>query len=168
MEAVTRITRTRHIGILATQGTIRSNTYQLELAKTAPDITVTGEACPLWVPLVENGEFDTPGTDYFVHRHIQNLLRQDPDIDTIILGCTHYPLLLPPIRRHTPPHVTVLPQGEYVAQSLQDYLLRHPEIEHNISRNATATFLTTEHPDNFTPTAQLFLNHHVSATHVTL
>lgn len=168
VEAIGSITRTRHIGIMATQGTIRSHTYELEIAKIAPDITVTGEACPMWVPLVENGEADTPAADYFVKRHIDNLLHRDPDIDAIILGCTHYPLLLHAIRRHTPPTVTVIPQGEYVAASLEEYLCHHPEILMRLSGGASATFFTTEHPDNFSPTAQLFLGHPVDACHIDL
>ena len=168
VEAIGDITKTRHIGIVATQGTIRSRTYELEIAKTAPDITVNAEACPMWVPLVENGEADTPGAEYFVGRHINNLLQRDPDIDAIILGCTHYPLLLPVIRRCTPPSVTVIPQGQYVAASLEDYLHRHKDMQKRLSQGATVTFLTTEQTDNFAPTAQLFLQHQVDARHISL
>ena len=167
-EVVGRLTHSRHIGIMATQGTIRSHTYELEIAKTAPDVTVTGEACPMWVPLVENGEAGTPGADYFVRRHIQALLSRDPLIDTIILGCTHYPILIDTIRRHTPAGVTLIPQGEYVAASLEDYLRRHPEMETQLSRQATARFLTTEQPDAFAPSAALFLGHDVEATQINL
>ena len=110
-ECVGQISLSRHVGIVATPGTIRSKTYELEIAKLHPDIMVTGEACPMWVPLVENGEFDSPGADYFIEKHIGNLMRHDPLIDTIILGCTHYPLLLHKILKYTPREVRVVPQG---------------------------------------------------------
>ena len=168
VEAVGAVTRTHHIGIMATQGTIRSRTYDLELAKLHPDITVTGEACPMWVPLVENYEYDSPGADYFVQKNVNHLLEQDPLIDTIILGCTHFPLLYHKIRAYTPAHVQLMPQGEYVANSLQDYLQRHPVIEARLTRGATAHFLTTEHPASFNDSAAIFLDHPVSAQHITL
>ena len=168
VEAVGDITCTRHIGIMATQGTIRSRTYELELAKLHPDITVTGEACPMWVPLVENYEYDSPGADYFVQKNINHLLERDPQIDTIILGCTHFPLLYQKIRTYTPSHVRLMPQGEYVANSLQDYLRRHPDMNARLSRGATAQFLTTEHPDSFNDSAAIFLDHPVAARHITL
>lgn len=167
-ECVATFTHTRHVGVLATQGTIRSHTYELEIAKTAPDIVVTGEACPLWVPLVENGEAKSPGADFFVQQHIDRLLSRDPLIDTIILGCTHYPLLLEKIRRFTPPGIHIIPQGQYVAASLQDYLRRHSELDIRLSRDATVTFLTTEQPDSFAPSAALFLGHEVQARKINL
>ena len=168
VEAVGDITRTRHIGIMATQGTIRSHTYELELAKLHPDITVTGEACPMWVPLVENYEYDSPGADYFVQKNVNHLLERDPQIDAIILGCTHFPLLYHKIRACTPPQVHLMPQGEYVAHSLQDYLRRHPDIDARLSRGATAQFLTTEQPGSFNDSAAIFLDHPVAAQHITL
>jgi glutamate racemase len=168
VEAVGDITLTRHIGVLATQGTIRSQTYELELAKLHPDITVTGEACPMWVPLVENYEYDSPGADYFVKKNIDNLFQKDPLIDTIILGCTHFPLLFNNVRAHTPAHVQLMPQGTYVANSLQDYLRRHPEMDVRLTRGATARFLTTEQPSNFNDSAAIFLDYPISAQHITL
>ena len=168
VEAVGELTCTRHVGIVATQGTINSTTYELEMAKLHPDITVTGQACPMWVPLVENNEIDTPATDYFVHRDIERLLQRDPQIDTIILGCTHFPLLYNKVRAHTPDSVRLIPQGEYVARSLRDYLLRHQDIASRLSRHAHARFLTTEHPSNFSPSATLFLGHPVEAEQITL
>ncbi|MBQ7444113.1 MAG: glutamate racemase [Bacteroidaceae bacterium] len=168
VEAIGAITQSRHVGLVATQGTIRSHTYELEIAKTAPDIVVTAEACPMWAPLVENGEALTAGADFFVRRHLANLLQRDPLIDAIILGCTHYPLLMDAIRRHTPPTVAIIPQGEYVAASLEDYLRRHPEMQQRLTQGATATFLTTEQTDNFAPTAQLFLKQPVQAHHISL
>lgn len=167
-EAVGDITRTRHIGILATEGTTRSLTYNLEIAKLHPDITVTGEACPMWVPLVENHEYDSPGADYFVRRHIEHLLQRDPQIDTIILGCTHYPLLLDKILRYTPAGVRIVPQGDYVASSLQDYLTRHTDMAARLSRGGTVSYLTTEHPSVFNPSATMFLREEIEASGITL
>ncbi|MCR4921700.1 MAG: glutamate racemase [Bacteroidaceae bacterium] len=167
-ECVGYITRSRHVGIVATTGTIRSRTYELEIAKLFPDIVVTGEACPLWAPLVENGEAQSDGADYFVRRHIESLLNRDPQIDCIILGCTHYPLLLDKIRRYTPSDIRLLPQGEYVARSLECYLSRHPEMLQQVSRNATRHFYTTERPEFFNENAAMFLGEPVSAEHVVL
>ena len=176
VEVVSDITRTRHIGIVATQGTINSQTYELEMAKLHPDIIVTGQACPMWVPLVENQEFDKPGADYFVRRDIEELLQRDPDIDTIILGCTHFPLLLNKVRAYTPAHVHIISQGEYVARSLADYLRRHPEMDCRITRTPAANnpqqgtiqFLTTENPATFSPSATIFIGHKVEANQVAL
>ncbi len=168
VEAVPALTTTRHIGVMATEGTIRSNTYTLELAKLAPDIVVTGQACPMWVPLIENGEADSPGADYFVRQYIDQLLQRDPLIDAIILGCTHYPLLINKIRQYTPAHIHLIPQGEYVARSLTDYLRRHTDMEASITRGATARFLTTEHPDSFAASATRFLDQPIHAEHTTL
>ena len=162
------LTTPRHIGVMATEGTIRSNTYTLELAKLAPDIVVTGQACPMWVPLIENGEADSPGADYFVRQYIDQLLQRDPLIDAIILGCTHYPLLINKIRQYTPAHIHLIPQGEYVARSLADYLRRHTDMEASITRGATARFLTTEHPDSFAASATRFLDQPIHAEHTTL
>jgi glutamate racemase len=157
VECIGNITKSRHVGILATSGTIKSESYPLEIHKLYPDITVTGEACPMWVPLVENNEFHTPGADYFIQQHIEHLLNNDPLIDTIILGCTHYPLLLEKIKKYTPAHIRIIAQGEYVAQSLQDYLHRHTEIDERCTRNGTCRFFTTESKDKFQESASLFL-----------
>lgn len=157
-ERIGALTRTRHVGVLATAGTIKSESYVLEIRKLHPDITVTGEACPLWVPLVENNEFDKPGADYFVRQHIDRLLAKDPDIDAIILGCTHYPLLYRKIRAFTPPHIAVIPQGDYVAESLRDYLHRHPEMDTRCTRRGTCRFFTTESVEKFRESASIFLD----------
>lgn len=157
-ECIGDITKTRHIGILATTGTINSSSYTLEIQKLFPDITVYGEACPMWVPLVENNEYDNDGADYFVQKHISQLLEKDPKIDTIILGCTHYPLLLNKIKKFTPPHIHLVPQGKYVANSLKDYLNRHPEIEERCSQNGICRFLTTESETKFEESASIFLS----------
>lgn len=157
VEVVESLSRTKHIGVLGTSGTIASRSYALELAKLFPSVTVVGEACPMWVPLVENNEFDSPGADYFVKQHIDRLLAKDEQIDTIILGCTHYPLLIDKIRRYLPAGITLLPQGEYVAASLKDYLTRHPEMDARLSRERRCRFQTTESAERFTSTASLFL-----------
>ncbi len=167
-ECVGDITRSRHVGVLATPGTIRSHTYELEIAKLHPDIQVTGVACPMWVPLVENSEHDATGADYFVRKRIDELLDKDPLIDAIILGCTHYPLLLHKIRQFTPHSVTLIPQGKYVAESLRDYLRRHPEMDARLTRGGTLRCLTTEQPECFNASAALFLGSAVAAEHVSL
>ncbi len=167
-ECVGDLTQTRHVGVVATPGTIRSNTYALEIAKLSPDITVTGEACPMWVPLVENREYDSPGADFFVRKHVDALMQRDPQIDAIILGCTHYPLLLDKIRQAVPPHVQLIPQGDYVAHSLQEYLKRHPMMEQRLTNGAHTQYLTTEDPQSFSEAAAMFLAQPVEAERITL
>ena len=156
-ECIGEITRSRHVGILATAGTIKSESYLLEIHKLSPDIVVTGEACPMWVSLVENNEYQSEGADYFVKQHINRLLDKDPVIDTIILGCTHYPLLLDKIRQFTPGHIRIIAQGEYVARSLQDYLNRHPEMDTRCEKGGKCRFLTTESENKFEESASIFL-----------
>ena len=156
-ECIGELTHTRHIGILATTGTIKSESYLMEVHKLFPDVTVTGEACPMWVPLVENNEYHSEGADYFVQKHIHQLLEKDPKIDTLILGCTHYPLLIEKIRQFTPSHIRIVPQGEYVASSLQDYLKRHPEMDIRCTKGGTCRFLTTESTAKFEESASIFL-----------
>lgn len=167
-EVIGSLTETRHVGIFATEGTIRSDSYRLEIQKLYPDITVTGVACPFWVPLVEYNEADSPGADYFVEKRISQLLAADPLIDAVILGCTHYPLLLPKILKHLPSGVRVVPQGEYVAQSLKSYLQRHPQMEQRCSKGGTAHYLTTENPEKFKDQALIFLNEPVEVEKITL
>jgi glutamate racemase len=167
-EIIGEMTKSRHVGVLATPGTVKSGSYNLEVAKLYPDVTVTAEACPLWVPIVENDEATSEGADYFVKKNINNLLQTDPEIDAIILGCTHYPLLLPKIRRFTPQHVRLLPQGSIVAASLADYLRRHPEMEHRCSQGGSCTYLTTESEDKFRESASIFLSEQVTAKHIAL
>lgn len=168
VEIVQDITQTRHVGIMATPGTIRSRTYDLEIAKLCPDIKVTGEACPMWVPLVENEEYDKPGADYFVKQSIDNLLRRDPLIDSIILGCTHYPLLRGKIQQYMPSGIHVIEQGGYVARSLQDYLGRHAEMEQHLTRGGQIRFLTTEQAEAFQAKASVFMGTSVEAERVQL
>lgn len=167
-ECIGQITQTRHVGIVATEGTIKSESYILEIQKLYPDIKVSGEPCPMWVPLVENNEYDSPGADYFVKKRLGNLLRKDPEIDSIILGCTHYPLLLDKILKYTPRGVRIIPQGEYVANSLKDYLHRHTDIETMCTKYGHCHYLTTENTDKFRDSARLFLHENVDVENVTL
>lgn len=167
-ESIGAITNTKHVGIVATQGTINSESYPLEIHKLFPDIQVTGEACPMWVPLVENNEYDSPGADYFVKKRINNLLRKDPQIDTIILGCTHYPLLLNKILKYTPRNIKIISQGDYVADSLKKYLKRHTDIEPQCTKNGTCRFLTTESPEKFKDSATIFLHTNIEVEKISL
>ena len=168
VEAVGDLTQTRHVGIVATTGTTNSRTYELEMAKMHPDIVVTSQACPMWVPLVENYEFDGPGADYFVRRDIETLLTRDPAIDTIILGCTHFPLLYNKVHAYTPAHVKLISQGEYVARSLADYLGRHSDMEQRLTRGSTARFLTTDDAQTFASAATVFLGQEIVAEQISL
>ena len=127
-EVIGKLTRSHHVGLLATEGTVKSQSYNIEIQKLWSDVKVTGVACPLWVPIIENNEADSPGADYFVKKRIDHIMRIDPEIDTLILGCTHYPILMPKIIKYVPRGVRIVPQGEYVAESLQDCLRRHPDM----------------------------------------
>jgi glutamate racemase len=155
-ESVGGITRTGHVGILATAGTVASQSYVIEIHKYFPDITVVQEACPMWVPLVENNEIESDGADFFVQRHIDRILAADPLIDTLILGCTHYPLLEHKIRRCLAPDITLVSQGRIVARSLLDYLRRHPDMATQCSRKGRRDFFTTEKAEVFDQAAALF------------
>jgi|SRR5574344_460477 glutamate racemase len=167
-ECIGEITKTRHIGILATPGTIKSLSYPLEINKLFPDIKVSGEACPIWVPLVENNEFSSDGADFFVKRHVDNLLSKDEKIDSIILGCTHYPLLYDKIRKYVPEEIEIVSQGEYVASSLRRYLDVHKEMDAKCTKNGTCRYLTTEASDIFLQTASIFLNEDIQAESISL
>jgi glutamate racemase len=156
------------VGILATEGTIKSESYNLEIRKLYPDITVSGVACPFWVPLVEYNEADSPGADYFVKKRIDQIMHLDPKIDAIILGCTHYPLLMPKILKYLPAGVRAIPQGEYVADSLKSYLERHTQIETKCSKGGDVHYLTTESTEKFKEQAQLFLHEAVEVERITL
>jgi glutamate racemase len=162
-EFVGSATRTRHVGILATEGTVRSRSYELEIAKLHPDVTVVQEACPIWVPLVEAREADGPGADYFVRRHLEALLSRDPQIDTIVLGCTHYPLLINKIRQCIPSGIRLVDQGSVVAASLVDYLGRHPEMDSRLSRGDRHLFYTTEVESAFDERAGYFLGRDIKS-----
>ena len=167
-EVIGQLTTSRHVGVLATEGTIKSESYTLEIQKLYPDIVVSGVACTFWVPLVEYNEADSPGADYFVKKRIDQLMLLDPIIDAIILGCTHYPLLMPKIVKYVNPGIRIVPQGEYVAESLRNYFLRHPEMEAQCTKNGTVHYLTTENPDKFKESAQLFLHEDVEVKNIIL
>ena len=158
VECIGNITQSRHVGVLATAGTIKSESYPLEVHKLFPDIKVSGEACPLWVSLVENNEAQGEGTDYFIRKNIGNLLAKDTQIDTVILGCTHFPLLLPKIQQYMPDGITTVTQGELVADSLKDYLHRHPEMDKKCTKGGRCVYRTTESEEKFTESASTFLN----------
>lgn len=166
VEEVGKLTKTNHIGLLATSGTVLSDSYPLEIHKINPDIQVTSEACPMWVPLIENNEHLHEGADYFVKKNIQHLFTNDKQIDTVILGCTHYPLLYDKIARELPRGVTIISQGEIVARSLADYLHRHPEMDEKCSKNGHCRYLTTENPGKFSSSASIFLSGDIQAEHV--
>lgn len=168
VEYLGEITETRHVGILATSGTIKSQSYPLEIKKLFPDIVVSGEACPIWVPLVENGEAQSGGTDFFVRRHIDSLLAKDNKIDTLILGCTHYPILYDKIRQYTPEHIKVVMQGDYVGRSLTDYMKRHPEMDSLCTKNGSCRFLTTESVDIFRQYASIFFDEEIQVNSIAL
>ena len=165
VECVGEISKNQHIGVLATAGTIKSESYPLELF---PEIQVSGTACPMWVSLVENNESQDEGADYFIRKYIDQLLSKDPQIDTVILGCTHFPILLPKIRQYIPDHISVIAQGEYVAESLKDYLKRHPEMDAKCTKNGNCQFYTTEAEEKFSESASTFLKQQISVKHITL
>ena len=167
-EVIGSLTKSRHVGILATEGTIKSESYNLEIQKLHPDITVSGVACPFWVPLVEYNEADSPGADYFVKKRINQIMALDPQIDAIILGCTHYPLLMPKILKYLPEGVRIVSQGAYVANSLKSYLERHSQIAQKCSQGGTTRYLTTENPAKFKEQAQIFLNEAVEVDNITI
>jgi glutamate racemase len=167
-EVIGSLTESRHVGVLATEGTIKSESYNLEIQKLHPDIAVTGVACPFWVPLVEYNEANSPGADYFVKKRIDQIMQKDPQIDALILGCTHYPLLMPKILKYLPTGVRIISQGDYVASSLKAYLERHPQIERKCSKDAFVHYLTTENPDKFKEQAQIFLHEDITVENITL
>ena len=165
-EVVGNVTETKHIGIMATPGTISAQSYEVELAKLFPDVSVHGQACPMWVPLVEYGESNGEGADFFVQKYLNELLEQDKQIDSIVLACTHYPLLRPKIEQYLPEGITLLSQGELVATSLKDYLHRHPEMNDRLTQGGSIRYLTTECPDKFGDLASIFVDEEVNATRV--
>jgi len=165
VEKVSEITRNGHVGVLGTPGTVLSESYPIELEKWSEGKVKSAvqEACPLWVPLVENNEIDSDGAEYFVKKNIQNILQKDKNLDTLILGCTHYPLLIHQIRKYVPENIQILEQGQIVAEKLTDYLKRHPEIDNKLSKGGKIKFQTTESADNFNEKAALFLDQKVEA-----
>ena len=180
VEAVPALTQTGHVGILATPATVSSESYVLELQKVqndhvpcAKELVVTQQSCPLWVPLIENGEHTRPGADYFVDQYLRQILEKDPLIDTLVLGCTHYPLLKGKIDKwfedfRTHPGIRIVEQGTLVASSLEDYLSRHPEYRSQLSQGGTCTYLTTENADRFAQSASQFIGEKISAESILL
>ena len=169
VERVPEFTHSRHVGVLATPGTVASESYVIELEKQDPKLVVTQQACPMWVPLIENGEHSGDGADYFVKKYVDEILSRDPKIDTLILGCTHYPLLRSKIEAILPAGVGLLAQGDLVAEALTDYLRRHNALEALLDKNGKCEFLTTEHPDKFRQSASIFLNDlNITAKHIDL
>lgn len=167
-EIVGEYTHTGHVGVLATPGTVSSQSYVLEIEKFYPSLNVVQEACPMWVPLIENNEFNSPGADYFVKKNLDNLLSKAPETDVIVLACTHYPLLIDKIRQFLPSGIRLVPQGQLVAERLKDYLQRHPEIESLCSKNSSRRFYTTESSEHFDNKASIFLGNNVSSIHIEL
>lgn len=167
-EVIGQASASGHIGILGTTGTVQSGSYPIEIGKFFPDVKVTQEACPMWVPLVENNEHDKPGADYFIRQNLEHLMAADPEIDTVLLACTHYPLLLPKIQKYLPEGMAILSQGSIVSASLKDYLNRHPEMDSRISRNRQRNFCTTDAVDDFEQHAATFFGEPVQAQRIDL
>ncbi len=167
-EVVGKLSRTGHVGVLGTTGTITSNSYPIEIEKFYPNITVHQEACPMWVPIVENNEIESEAADLFIQKNLSNLLAKDKNIDTIILGCTHYPLLIRKIKKHLPSNIILVSQGEIVAEGLADYLKRHPEMEERCSKGKSIEFYTTDSPENFDKAASMFYGKEVRSKHLEL
>jgi glutamate racemase len=167
-EIMGNFTKSGSIGILATNGTVQSESYALEIKKFAPDVKVVQEACPMWVPLVENNEYDKDGADYFIRKNIDRLLSKDGSIDTILLACTHYPLLIEKLMKYVPEGIRILSQGEIVAESLAKYLLNHPEMEVRCTKNGTRKFYTTDSEEDFDNHASIFFGEPVKTRHVEL
>jgi glutamate racemase len=167
-EMVDEITVSRHVGILATEGTVKSLSYELEIRNFSPDTTVVQHACPMWVPLIENNRHESDAGRLFIREDVDQLLAKDPQIDTIILGCTHYPILKSYLETIVPPQVQIVAQGPIIADKLADYLLRHPELEQRCSKNGQLDFLTTENSLDFDRKASLFMDREVRSTHIRL
>ena len=167
-EVIGQYSQTGHVGVLGTTGTVQSGSYLIEIGKFFPQIQVTQEACPMWVPLVENNEYLSPGADYFVKKHIDNLFKKDAQIDALLLACTHYPLLMDKIRQFVPDHVAVISQGKIVADSLAAYLSRHPELDSQCTKNGDRKFFTTGETADFNQHASLFFGREITADKLVL
>ena len=167
-EIIGNYSKTKKVGVLGTAGTVSSGSYIVEIEKFFPELKVFQEACPMWVPLIENNECDNPGADHFIKKHVEGLMKQSPEIDAIILGCTHYPLIENKIKNYLPAGVKLLSQGNIVAKGLKDYLQRHPEIEKNCSKQNTISFYTTDQPETFDKPATLFFGKEVRSKHLAL
>jgi len=167
-ESIGTLTKSGHIGILGTSGTVNSGSYVIEINKFFPHLVVSQEACPMWVPLVENNEHLNDGADYFIKKNSSNLLQKDPEIDAIILGCTHYPLLIKKIKRTLPEPISIISQGEITAKKLADYLNRHPEMEKKCSKNKVIEFFTTDSSDLFNKNASIFIDREIQSKQISL
>ena len=167
-EVIGNYSTTKEIGILGTQGTIQSESYPLEIQKFFPDLKVYQQACPLWVPLIESGEYEKPGADYFVKEYLDGVMAQSPNIDTLLLACTHYPLIQDKIKAYLPQNVQVVAQGDIVAESLVDYLQRHPEMEKKLSKGQAKSFYTTDDTSEFDRHASRFFSAPVTSAHVSV
>lgn len=167
-EVIGNYTKTNEIGIFATSGTVTSQSYVIEIEKFFPNVKVFQEACPMWVPLIENNELESEGANFFVQKHINQLLNQSKNIDTIILGCTHYPLLKRVIQKFLPNNIQLLTQGSIVADGLKDYLIRHPEMENRITKNNLREFYTTDSTEQFDKHATLFFGQQIQSKHLSI
>ena len=167
-EMIDDFSTTKHIGVLGTNGTVNSESYILEIKKLHPHIIVTQEACPIWVTLVEDNTFNTPGGELFIEQNLMSILSKDPQIDTLILGCTHYPILMEQIRKYVPGSVNIIAQGKIVADKLVDYLKRHPEMADKCSKNGMTKYYTTESPRSFEEAASLFLDEVIAAEQIVM
>jgi len=165
-EIIGNYTRTGHVGVLGTRGTVNSLSYPIEISKFFPGVHVYQQACPMWVPLVENNEYGSEGADYFIRKNLDELMGKAPDIDTLLLACTHYPLLIDKIKKHIPAHIKVVAQGDIVADSLEDYLYRHSEMEARLTRNGTKHFYTTDSAEDFDRQGTVFFGHEVRSEHL--
>lgn len=168
VEVLDQVTQTGHVGIFATPGTVQSDSYPIEAHKIFPNIRITTEACPMWVPLIENNEHLSEGAAYFVQQNIRNLLKKDAQIDSVVLGCTHYPLIVPTIRRYLPPRIKIISQGEIVARSLKLYLERHPEMDTKCTKKGVTKYYTTESTEKFINSASIFLHVRITAERISL
>ena len=167
-EIANTFTKNNNLGIVATKGTVTSQSYEIEIKKFFPEITITSHACPMWVPIVENGEYASDGADYFVKKEIDALLTENPNIDALLLGCTHYPLLLKKIRKYLPEHIKIIQQGEIVAHSLQAYLQKHSALESSLKRTNEIQFYTTDSRESFNAIGSHFLGQEISSKKITL
>ena len=167
-EIIGNNSKTGHVGVLGTSGTVNSGSYLVEIEKFFPGLNVYQEACPMWVPLIENNDYQNPGANFFIERHVKNIMAKQKDIDAIILACTHYPIIMNQIKTFLPSHVQLLSQGEIVASSLKDYLMRHPDIEKTCSKNGSLEFYTTDLPETFDTSATLFYGETIQSKHLAL
>jgi glutamate racemase len=167
-EIIGRFSKSKNIGVLGTSGTVNSASYVIEIKKYFPEISIWQQACPLWVPLVENNEFKNEGGEFFIKKDIEKLLSQSDKIDTVLLGCTHYPLLIESIKKYLPKNISIVSQGDIVARSLQDYLFRHPEMEERCTKNSILRFCTTDSVEDFNRHAFDFYGEKVAAVHIDL